>query len=218
MATTSPTGPWWISTAFHTLSTTANSFAGRGGGYVDRIDFPARPLLVLTPLSTVMTITAGYEPVVHPSADDAVALVGPDTRPMRADDVGMQPMTRPAELTPPPDVWLPGEVAALSLGYRAGNMDEKWSACMEGWTLRVVRSWTGLEMFRAEFEPLDGPPTMFIGDKAFSELVGRPAAQIRRLWAEPNEFGLDDERSRAEATKLFIAVLRSCILGQPWEW
>jgi len=182
-------------------------------GYANRIEFPERPVSVLTPFSAVVTIAAGYEPVVHPSAEMAVAPDGPDTRPVQARDIDLQPMRAPAALTPPDDVWVPGELAALSLGYSAGNMDEKWSACMEGWTLRVVRSWTGLEMFRAEFEPLDGPPTMFIGDMAFSEAVGRPPARIRRLWAEPNEFGLDDERSRSEASKLFVSVLRSCILG-----
>lgn len=187
-------------------------------GYVDCIDFPDRPVPVLTPLSTLVTITAGYEPVVHPSAEHAVAVGGPSIRPVQADDIDLQPMTRPAEIAPPDDVWLPGELAALSLGYKAGNMDEKWSACMEGWTLRVVRSWTGLEMFRAQFEPLDGPPTMFFGSQPLSEPVGRPAARIRRLWAEPSEFGLEDERSRGDASKLFVSVLRSSILGQQTGW
>lgn len=65
-------------------------------------------------------------------------------------------MVRPESLAVLPGcVWSDDERDAMRLGYLSRAMEGKWHVVSEGDTVRLLRSWTGHEVYRAEFGPVD---------------------------------------------------------------
>ncbi|MFE1378783.1 hypothetical protein ACFW6S_07545 [Streptomyces sp. NPDC058740] len=65
-------------------------------------------------------------------------------------------MVHPEPLTVPPAcVWSDDERDAIRLGHVSLAMEGKWHVVSEGDTVRLLRSWTGHEIYRAEFGPVD---------------------------------------------------------------
>lgn len=65
-------------------------------------------------------------------------------------------MVRPESLTVlPACVWSDNERDAIRLGHVSRAMEGKWHVVSEGDTVQLLRSWTGQEVYRAEFGPVD---------------------------------------------------------------
>ncbi|MFM9448626.1 hypothetical protein [Streptomyces acidiscabies] len=65
-------------------------------------------------------------------------------------------LVRPESLTVlPACVWSDDERDAIRLGHVSREMEGKWNVASEGDTVRLLRSWTGHEIYRAEFGPAD---------------------------------------------------------------
>ncbi|MFI0999074.1 hypothetical protein ACIP10_22020 [Streptomyces galbus] len=65
------------------------------------------------------------------------------------------PMARPESMTVLPTcVWTDDERALIRLGHVSREMEGKWNLVAEGDTVRLLRSWTGCEVYRAEFGPV----------------------------------------------------------------
>ncbi|MFF9787704.1 hypothetical protein GTW98_27925 [Streptomyces sp. SID8375] len=65
-------------------------------------------------------------------------------------------MVRPEPLTVlPACVWSDTEQDAIRLGHVSRAMEGKWHVVSEGDTVQLLRSWTGHEVYRAEFGPVD---------------------------------------------------------------
>lgn len=65
-------------------------------------------------------------------------------------------MVRPEPLTVlPACVWSDNERDAIRLGHLSCAMEGKWHVVSEGDTVQLLRSWTGHEIYRAEFGPVD---------------------------------------------------------------
>jgi hypothetical protein len=65
-------------------------------------------------------------------------------------------MVRPETLTVlPACVWSDNEREAIRLGHVSRTMEDKWHVVSEGDTVQLLRSWTGHEIYRAEFGPVD---------------------------------------------------------------
>ncbi|WP_329625430.1 hypothetical protein OG357_37945 [Streptomyces sp. NBC_01255] len=65
-------------------------------------------------------------------------------------------MVRPQPLAVLPTcVWSDDERDAMRLGHVSRAMEGKWHVVSEGDTVRLLRSWTGHEVYRAEFGPVD---------------------------------------------------------------
>ncbi|MEU0664245.1 hypothetical protein [Streptomyces lavendulocolor] len=65
-------------------------------------------------------------------------------------------MARPESLTVlPACVWSHDERDAIRLGYVSLAMENKWHVFSEGDTVRLLRSWTGHEVYQAEFGPVE---------------------------------------------------------------
>ena len=118
-------------------------------GYLERRRPPLRPLPVLTPPPTVRALASGYQPQVDDSAGRApLSIHRPDAASIRVasrHDVGFTPMADAFEVRPAERIYAGSEWALIRLGSIARNMDEKWSAFVDGNRLHLVRSWTGLD-------------------------------------------------------------------------
>lgn len=65
-------------------------------------------------------------------------------------------MVRPESLTVlPPCVWSDHERDAMQLGHVSREMEGKWNVVSGGDTVTLPRSWTGHEIYRAHFAPVD---------------------------------------------------------------
>lgn len=65
-------------------------------------------------------------------------------------------MVRPESLTVlPACVWSDNEREAIRLGHVSRTMEGKWHVVSEGDIVQLLRSWTGHEIYRAEFAPVD---------------------------------------------------------------
>lgn len=65
-------------------------------------------------------------------------------------------MVRPESLTVlPAYVWSDNEWDAIRLGHVSRAMEGKWHVLSEGDTVQLLRSWTGHEIYRAEFGRVD---------------------------------------------------------------
>ncbi|WP_075731813.1 hypothetical protein [Streptomyces acidiscabies] len=65
-------------------------------------------------------------------------------------------LVRPESLTVLPTcIWSDDEWDAIRLGHVSREMEGKWNVASEGDTVRLLRSWTGHEIYWAEFGSVD---------------------------------------------------------------
>ncbi|MEU9293907.1 hypothetical protein [Streptomyces sp. NPDC048266] len=65
-------------------------------------------------------------------------------------------MVRPESLTVLPScVWSDDERDAIRLGHVSVAMEGRWHLISEGDTVRLLRSWTGHDVYRVEFGPVE---------------------------------------------------------------
>ena len=70
-------------------------------------------------------------------------------------DTAVEPMLRPVDVSLPRPAHLSAaDVALLRDGLARGEMEHKWMVSLDGdGTLRLFRSWTGFELYRAAVAP-----------------------------------------------------------------
>ncbi|TNM26091.1 hypothetical protein FH715_24955 [Streptomyces sedi] len=106
-------------------------------------------------------------------------------------------MSAPRPLSPPERVWSDQDWERIQRGYAARDMDEKWNVLTEGDVVHLHRSWTGIEVVAATFEPVEGG-----GRRIASAEVERDPERYR---------GTDDEYDRL----MLELVISAIVLGEP---
>ncbi|NJP43436.1 hypothetical protein [Actinacidiphila epipremni] len=111
----------------------------------------------------------------------------------------LRPITKPKAMTLlPTRVWTEQDWERIRLGYGAADMDEKWHVVTEDRTVCAFRSWTGREIYAANFAPCDG------GWRIASAVVETKRKIYRSISPE------------FDATMLY-GVLSGVVLGEEWS-
>ncbi|MFG1705653.1 hypothetical protein ACFLIM_20900 [Nonomuraea sp. M3C6] len=67
----------------------------------------------------------------------------------------LHPLNKPHALPPPDRAWTESEWQIIRRGHFPADMDDKWFAFVDHDRLYLHRSWTGDQMFQADFQPCD---------------------------------------------------------------
>jgi hypothetical protein len=68
----------------------------------------------------------------------------------------LRPVPEPQPIPPPVRVWTADQWALIQGGHRSRDMDDKWHAFVEDQRLYLHRSWTGMGVYQAQFDAVDG--------------------------------------------------------------
>ncbi|TMR25645.1 hypothetical protein ETD86_00520 [Nonomuraea turkmeniaca] len=104
----------------------------------------------------------------------------------------LQPLREPRALPPPDRVWSEREWQIIRRGHVPADMDDKWVAFVEHDRLYLHRSWTGDQLFQADFQPCDQ-----------GWQVIRAAAESRGRWRK---------RKYARSDRLLLELLIDTVL------